>query len=141
MDKMEENSENVPIGQVIRQDPEANTGLVKGSTVSVSISIGPEEKPPVFHSVTFTVRYEPLEPIEEENEEEEPLDPQDPIEQKVTIYIDDMNNNITEVYKEDYITKDTDYTIRLTIEPNKTASYKVMRDDVVYETKSFEEGE
>src|SRR5699024_5178171 len=57
MNKLEENSESVPEGEVIRQNPETDTDLEEGSTVDVYISIGEEEKPPTFHTVSFTVSY------------------------------------------------------------------------------------
>src|SRR5690625_5758831 len=57
MNKEEEHSDSTPKGEIIRQSPESNTALEKGATVDVYISIGPEEKPPASHSVTFTVPY------------------------------------------------------------------------------------
>lgn len=129
----EENSDTVPEGQVIRQEPNANTELEKGSTVHVYISTGPEKKPPVSHQVTFTVPYTKN---NDENEEE-------PEEQTVLIYVNDMNSSISEVYQEDHITSDKDYSITLTIEHNQEAEYRVIRDDevIIHETVSYEEGE
>ncbi|WP_330949032.1 Stk1 family PASTA domain-containing Ser/Thr kinase [Virgibacillus sp. MG-45] len=134
MNEIEENSDTVPKGQVIRQKPSANTALEKGATVDVYISIGPEEKPPSTHSITFTVPYNP----EEEAEEDEKPTPQ-----TVQIYIGDMNNQISEVYKEDEITKDKEYTIKLMIAPDSNGEYKVIRDGevVLNKTVAYEEGE
>src|SRR5690625_455321 len=135
MNKEEEHSDSTPKGEVIRQSPESNTALEKGATVDVYISIGPEEKPPASHSVTFTVPYT-LD--QEEDEEGDDLEPQ-----TVKIYIDDMNHSISEVYKEEDINEDSEYTITLTIEPGKVADYKVVRDDDIIIDKSvpYEEGD
>src|SRR5690625_7179461 len=61
MNKEEESSESTPKGEVIRQEPEAGTDLNEGSTVDVYVSLGPEEKPPISHDVTFIVPYNPKE--------------------------------------------------------------------------------
>src|SRR5699024_10065592 len=134
MNKIEEHSHSTPEGEVIRQSAETNTELEKEATVDVYISIGPKEKPPLSHSVTFTVPYTLDETEDEEDVELEP--------QTVKIYIDDMNNSISDVYEEEEITEDTEYTITLTIEPGKVADYKVMRDDNILIDKSvpYEEG-
>lgn len=133
MNKINEHSESVPEGEVIRQNPESNTALEKGTTVDVYISIGPKEKPPVSHSITFTVPYTLPEPEEDE----------EPEQQTVKIYIDDMNHSLTDVYHEEEITEDTEYTITLTIESGTVADYKVMRDEdiLIDKTVPYEEGE
>lgn len=147
MNVHEENSEKVDEGHVIRQSPATSTELEKGSTVDVYISIGPEEKPPKPHTITFTVPYIQEETEGEENEDvdedEEEKEEKEPTPQVVRIYIDDMNNNITEIFKEQEILEATEFTITLSIEPNKQAEYKVMRDDEVLENKqvSYEDGE
>src|SRR5690625_1871958 len=152
MNKLEENSDSVPEGEVIRQNPETDTDLEEGSTVDVYISIGEEEKPPTFHTVSFTVSYtgsgEDGDVTDEDetdvnNEENENEDEDNPTPQDVQIYIDDMNHNITNVNKEDTIITDTEYTITLTIEEGEEADYKVVRDgEVIRErTISYEEGE
>lgn len=155
MNKEEEISESTPKGEVIRQDPEADTNLNEGSTVDVYISLGPEEKPPVSHDVTFTVPYNPKaddsdkdddseDTSEDKSEDEDASDEEDEtIEQTVEIYIDDMNHDISEVSEEETITEDKEFTITLTIESGKDAEYKVMRDNemIINKTVSYEEGE
>jgi serine/threonine-protein kinase len=122
-----ENSDSVPEGEVTRQEPAANTELEEGSTVNVYISTGPEELPPVSHSVNYTVQFEP----DEENEEE-----------IVRVYVSDMNNDLSEVYVEETITEDTPFEFTLTIAPETQGEYIIMLgDDVVSnETISYEEG-
>lgn len=142
MNKLEENSDSVPEGEVIRQSPEANTELEEGATVDVYISIGEEEIPPTPHTVSFTVEYE-LEEEQVDGENNEDNNQQsEPQPQTVLIYIGDMNHNITDVFQEDTITEDTEYTITLTIEHGKEGEYKVVSNDQVVRHKTIsEEGE
>src|SRR5699024_12220935 len=98
MNKIEEHSDSTPEGEVIRQSPETNTEIEKDATVDVYISIGPKEKPPLSHSVTFTVPYTLEETEDEEDVEREP--------QTVKIYRDDLNNSTSEVYEEEEITEE-----------------------------------
>src|SRR5699024_2409561 len=122
-----------------------------------------EELPPVSKTITVTVPYNPPESDDGENNDESGANGEDeengengeneenkeddteskPKEQTVKIYIDDMNNDIEDIYQEDTITEDTDYEFRLTIEANKTAEYKIVRDDEVIKNKTvtYEEGE
>ncbi|UJL47894.1 Stk1 family PASTA domain-containing Ser/Thr kinase [Virgibacillus sp. NKC19-16] len=139
MNQVEENSDSTPEGEVIRQEPEANTELEEGSTVNVYVSSGPEEQPPASHSITYTVPYSSDGEEDEEGEGNE----EEPEQQTVRIYIDDMNNDIDEVYQEETITEDTEYTFTLTIAPDTDAAYRIMRDDEVLteETVSYEDEE
>lgn len=139
MNKIEENSDTVPKGQVIKQNPDSNTDLEKGETVDVYVSIGPEEKPPASHTITFTVPYNPDAADDDKRDDEHTENKP----QTVKIYIRDMEHDISEVYKEDTITKDKEYTITLTIAPDSDGEYKVMRDDelIINKTVGYKEGE
>ncbi|ASK63544.1 serine/threonine protein kinase [Virgibacillus phasianinus] len=152
---IEEYSESTTEGEVTRQEPESGAELEEGETVNVYVSKGPEEKPPVSHTVTFTVPYNPDLPPDEGNKgpDDSKKDKKDkknkqenqdnPVEQNVKIYIKDVDHSISEVYKEETITEDKEYTITLTIAPNQTAEYKVLRDGdiVINKTVPYEEGE
>ncbi|WP_100011005.1 Stk1 family PASTA domain-containing Ser/Thr kinase [Lentibacillus sediminis] len=155
MNVTQESSDTVPAGEIIRQDPAANAEIEDGSAVQVYISTGPEELPPASHTITYTVPYEPPESEEnnggegsggeseegsEEGSEEESAEP---VEQTVRLYIGDMNNDISEVFQEETITEDTEFTFTLTIPSNETAEYLIMRDDeeLTSQTVSYEEGE
>lgn len=152
MNVIEEHSENVPEGEVIDQSPESGAELDESSTVDVYVSVGPEEKTPVSHSITYTVPYE-LEKTsnndedqdegEDQSEEEKENDQEEgnQEEQTVRIYIDDAENELTDVYLEETITEDTEFTFTLTIQPDSDAEYIIMRDDDVIqnETISYEE--
>ncbi|HEY4600354.1 MAG TPA: Stk1 family PASTA domain-containing Ser/Thr kinase [Cerasibacillus sp.] len=121
MNKKEEHSESVSKGHVIRHSPESGASLNKGATVDVYVSTGPEEKPPVSHTVRFTVPYSGE--IQGDDDDEKPK------EQTVKIYIEDVEHQISKVYKEDKITSDTEYSITLLIAPGSFGEYKVVRDD------------
>ncbi|WP_404452547.1 Stk1 family PASTA domain-containing Ser/Thr kinase [Virgibacillus necropolis] len=143
----EEFSDSTPEGEVIRQKPESGAELVKEETVTIYVSKGPEEKPPVSETVEFTVAYNPDQQTDDGDQSTDdpnkPDEPEEPVEQTVRIYIKDKEHSISEVYKEETITKDKKYTITLTIEPNQVAEYKVYRDDEVVfnKTVAYEEGE
>lgn len=153
MNKREENSETVPEGLVTKQSPEPNSQITKGTTVDVYFSTGPEEKPPLLQRITFTVPYvlsnDPPSATDKEggenegNEGAEDPDPLPPLEQHVQIYIGDMNNHISDVYLEDYITASKEYTITLTIEPKRSAEYRVVSNGqlIIHEIVPYEEGE
>src|SRR5690625_193385 len=72
-------------------------------------------------------------PFEPEDDEEE---------QEVVIYIDDLDNKLTDVYKKEVITKDTEFKIKLKIEEDKNAEYKIERDgeEFTKKTISYKEG-
>lgn len=119
------NSEEGEAGHVFRQQPEAGTELNRGDRVDIYISLGPEVRPPAHHTVTFTV------PYTLETEEGE-----DPEEQTVIIYVDDMENNLSEVFDETQITSDQEFSITLTIEHGQSATYRVVRDDETFIEKT-----
>ena len=126
-DITEEYSDTVDANYIIKQSPSPGTNLEVGSTVSIIVSKGEKEVESRTHSVTFTVPFEP------EDDEKE---------QNIVIYIDDLDNNLTDVFKEEKITKDKEFTIKLKIEKDKDANYKVERDKeiIIEKTISYKEG-
>ncbi|MCA1009117.1 Stk1 family PASTA domain-containing Ser/Thr kinase [Halobacillus halophilus] len=157
VDVSENYSDQVPQGEVISQNPEAATQVKEGSTVSITISLGPKEEPPRTETIQIEVPFAPdtaqnseQESTEESNEGQDPEsgtgedsgegpepseDTQAP-EQKVLIYIEDMDHRLSDVFKEETITEDTVFEIPLTIQPGTEASYKVQRGDEVIEEGS-----
>lgn len=128
----EEHSDAVKEGVVIRQSPAANTEVTIGSSINVVVSLGPKALPPKSHTVTFTVPFQPTENDEGEWQTE----------QIVQVYIDDMNNSLSNVFDEDVITSNQEYTLTLVIAPNETATYKVVREGevIIERTVSYGEG-
>jgi len=145
MNPVEEKSETVPAGSVIRQSPERGTELQEGSTVNVYVSTGPEEKPPRTHTITYLVPYKPEATEDETEGEEGQEETEEPVEQRVRIYIGDAEHDITNVAIDEMITEDKEFTFTLTINPDSEAEYTIMRDDEVIRnrivTYDGEEGE
>src|SRR5699024_2180124 len=140
----EKHSDEVEEGYIISQSPEADSEVEIGSELSVDVSLGPEEQPPKAHKVTFTVPFKPDEKDDDdEDSEDDKVDDKENTEQKVQIYVDDMNEEFSDVFEEDVITEDQEYELTLAIEEGKTAKYKVVRDgEVILERKvAYGEGE
>lgn len=133
IDKKEEYSDTVEEGVIISQSPKANEDVKLGSSLTVTVSKGPESQPPKSHKVSFTVPFKP----------KEDADGEMATEQDVQIYVGDMNEDISDVFHEDVITEDQEYDLTLVIEEGKKAEYKVVRDDeVIIERKvSYGEGD
>ncbi|MFD2133078.1 Stk1 family PASTA domain-containing Ser/Thr kinase [Pseudogracilibacillus auburnensis] len=128
----EEHSDSVEEGVIIRQNPAANADVTIGSRVDIDVSLGPKASPPSSHNVTFTI---PFQPVENDNGELQK-------EQTVQIYVEDVNNDISNVFHEEVINSNEEYTLTLVIAPGETAEYKVVRDGVVIIERSvpYKEG-
>ncbi len=139
----EEHSNTTEKGHVIRQSPDSGTELEEGDTVTVYISIGPKEKPPSSHTITYTVPYTGDQLEDEEASEDEETESAEPVEQVVRIYIGDVENKISDVFEEITITEDTPVTFTLVITPNSEAEYLITRDDetLTSDVVPYEEGE
>ena len=112
----EEHSDTVEKGKVISQSPAPGTELVKGEKVEVIVSKGESNTPPKTVSKEITIPYEPKE---------------DGHTQEIQLYVEDMNNEIDELFETFTITEETKKRIDLTIEKGKKGSYKVIRDETV----------
>ncbi|MGP4040346.1 Stk1 family PASTA domain-containing Ser/Thr kinase [Gracilibacillus sp. D59] len=126
--------DEVEEGHVIEQNPAANQELEKGEVVKLTVSKGPEPKKQITHTESFTVPY-----TGKTNKETGKPEPQE-----VSIYVEDMNNRISELYQEvEMITEDKTFKIELTIAPDDKASYKVIRDDdlIIEKTILYEDVE
>ncbi len=108
--------DSVAEGLVISQSPEPATKVEKGSTVKVVISKGKEEIPPKSVTEEVKIEYDPVEPGKA---------------QKIQIFIEDINNSMTEPKETFFIVEDAKRTIELMVSPDKKAGYKVMRDNQV----------
>ncbi|UOQ47920.1 Stk1 family PASTA domain-containing Ser/Thr kinase [Gracilibacillus caseinilyticus] len=125
----EVHSEDAEVGIVLEQNPAANEKLEKGDTVALTVSKGPEPKQQVTHTESFTIPYTGQN--DEESGEKTP--------QEISIYVEDMNNDITELYQEvKMITEDMSFDIDLTIAPDDDATYKVLRDDELIMEKTIQ---
>lgn len=136
----EEHSSTYSEGRVIRHSPQAGEELESGSIVNLIVSLGEEELSPITHTLKVTVPYTGDANIQEPDEDDEGEAPE-PVSQQVRIYISDMNNELTDLYEQSSINNDTEFTIRLVIAPNSTATYKIERDDqvIVQKTIAYDE--
>jgi eukaryotic-like serine/threonine-protein kinase len=118
--------DSVAEGLVISQSPEPATKVEKGSTVKVVISKGKEEIPPKSVTEEIKIEYDPVEPGKT---------------QKIQIFIEDINNSMTEPQETFFILEDAKRTIELMVSPDKKAGYKVMRDNqvIIDESVSYPE--
>ncbi|WP_117169753.1 Stk1 family PASTA domain-containing Ser/Thr kinase [Paraliobacillus sediminis] len=137
----ESNSDEVAEGDVISQSPSANSEVEEDSVVDLVVSIGEEEQPPITHTVSFTIPYTGDASTNgnanenangNENNENSSGEAQE-----VRIYINDMDNDLTSLYETESITEDTEFSVRLTIAPGETATYKVEREDQVILQKTI----
>ncbi|QCR31751.1 Stk1 family PASTA domain-containing Ser/Thr kinase [Lysinibacillus sp. SGAir0095] len=109
----EENSDSVPAGEVIEQDPKANKSLEIGGKIYVVVSLGPKEKESKLYVKTIKIPYEPVNLGDE---------------QQVRIFIQDKTHTMVEPFAEFTITEDTSYKIELEITEDQPAAYRVERD-------------
>lgn len=115
-------SDSVDEGEIVKQEPEANEEVTAGTEVEVEVSKG-SEKETQSQTVTFDVPFEP------EDDEEE---------QTVKVYVEDKNNTIDKVFEEETIKEDQDFELKLAIDPDETAKYKVERDGETVEEEEVE---
>ncbi len=119
----EDHSEDVPEGEVISQSPKPGTELLKGDTVDVTFSLGPEKKPDKKVSVEVEIPYETT----EENEQK-PVD--------VGIYVSDAKHSLDKPYQKFKIKEPTTRTIELTISAGESAYFQVLVDNKVVHTET-----
>jgi serine/threonine-protein kinase len=119
----EAHSDDIPEGQVVKQNPKAGTALKPGNEVEVTFSLGPEKKPVKTVKEKIQIPYEP------ENEGDE---------LEVQISIDDADHSISDSYENFKIKEPTERTIELKIEPGQKGYYQVTVDNKVVSYKTIE---
>jgi len=144
---IEEHSNTVNEGFVISHSPQVGEALDPGSIVNLVVSLGEEELSPITYQLTEIVQYTGAQNDSGENDAEDDDDNDSdeneqpnqsaPVGQQIRIYIDDMNNDLTDLFEQETIYSDTEVTIRLVIAPNSTATYKIERDDQVIVQKNI----
>jgi eukaryotic-like serine/threonine-protein kinase len=117
----EKYDDSIPAGNIISQSPPPGSEMKKGDTVSVIISKGKEEKPPKTVPIDISIEYTGTEPGQE---------------QKVTIYIEDVNRSMIIPAETFPIFATTHKTIELLVPFDGEAGYKVYRDDTVIYDKT-----
>lgn len=126
VDISEEYSTTIDKNYIIKQSPAPGTEIEADSTVSITISKGEKELESRIQTEKFIVS------VDKDNDEE----------QEIVIYVDDLENELTNIFKEDIINQDKEYEIELKIEKGKNAEYKVERngEEVINKTISYKEG-
>lgn len=138
-----EYSDSVTEGEVISQKPSKGTELEKGSTIEVVLSKGKEPKPTKHIVQTVKIPYVESEVEDEDDEDDDEEEEKEQVPQKIKVYVQDRSHSMADVYDEFEITKDTETTIKLELDEGDRGAYRIMRDDVQIEEKSFdyEDGE
>lgn len=122
----EDYSDDIAVGKVLSQNIEAGKTLKVGSTIEVVLSKGPKEKAVKPYTKVLKLEFDPEEDTEGEEVEY----------QTVKIYIQDKTHSISEVNQEFRIYDDVDKSIKLEVEEDSEAAYKVFIDEkVVYDEK------
>ncbi|WOV85233.1 Stk1 family PASTA domain-containing Ser/Thr kinase [Sporosarcina jeotgali] len=126
------NSDSIPEGQVMKQEPDAGQSLPIGTTVNVTVSKGPAQKPVKLYVKRIKIPYEALEDdgSSEDGDEERPP-------QTVRIYIQDREHSMTDPIEEFDITEDTEKQITVELEEGQRGGYKILRGTTVIEEKTF----
>ncbi|MGE7978097.1 Stk1 family PASTA domain-containing Ser/Thr kinase [Psychrobacillus sp. NPDC093200] len=123
--------DKIPKGAVVEQSPAPNVKIVKGSTVEVVISKGPQQKKTQTVVKTVTIEYLPPEIDGEDGEEDGEME-QEVVPQIIRIYIQDKNHKLTDPPVEEFeITSTIDKKISLEIVEGETGGYLIKRDQEV----------
>lgn len=136
---LEENSEDIPFGQVISQDPEAGTPVHSGDQITVVFSTGPEEVSDISftHEIEIPYKEKFAESVEtpadenadgEEVEEKQPAPEQELLPNDIEIYISDKNRDMNTPVAEFTITETRSRILEFVVEEGKSASFYVLRD-------------
>ncbi|MDW0111828.1 Stk1 family PASTA domain-containing Ser/Thr kinase [Sporosarcina saromensis] len=130
-----EHHDTVEEGHVIWQKPSVNTNLEIGATIEVALSKGPEKKLVKYAVRTIEIPYEQKEGSEEEDSDSEPVP------QVIKIYIQDLNNSMTDPADEFKIIEDTKKKITIELEEGQRGGYMIFRDDIkiAEETINYED--
>ena len=132
-----DHSDSVDSGDVISTDPAAGSEVSEGDTLTITVSKGAEKKEV---KKTFTVDYQDAESSSSSSESSSSSSSSQG--NHVRIYIQDDNHSLGNIYRDLYITKDTDFTITFSVTKGD-GKIKIVRDDqtVVDETISADDSE
>ena len=125
----EKYSDDVEKNMVIYMSPSAGTQLEKGSTVTITVSKGAKEKAKenVVITKNFTVNYEAPNSGKDEKADNEAEKEDNTKGNHVQIYIQDDDHSISNIYRDLYIKRDTNFSIPFTLK-NDDGELRVVRD-------------
>ncbi|GHV97768.1 serine/threonine protein kinase [Lactobacillus nasalidis] len=137
-------SDSVASGKVISTDPAAGTEVSEGDTLTVTVSQGAEKKEV---KKTYTVDYQAESSSSSSSDSSDDSSSESASSSStqgnhVRIYIQDDNHSLGNIYRDQYITKDTDFTITFSVSKG-AGKIKIVRDDetVVDETVTADDSE
>ena len=134
-------SDSVNSGDVISTDPAAGSEVSEGDTLTITVSRGAEKKEV---KKTFTVDYQAEESSSRSSDESSDSSSNSSSSQgnHVRIYIQDDDHSLGNIYRDLYITKDTNFTITFSVTKGD-GKIKIVRDNqtVVDETISADNSE
>ncbi|WP_302188392.1 Stk1 family PASTA domain-containing Ser/Thr kinase [uncultured Lactobacillus sp.] len=130
-----DHSDSVASGKIISTDPDAGSSMKEGDSLAVTVSEGEENK---TVKKTFSVAYKA--PASEDNDDSSSASSSSSQGNHIRIYIQDDDHSLGNIYRDQYITKDTDFTITFNVTKGD-GKIKIMRDDdtVVDETVAADE--
>lgn len=139
-------SDTVEKGLVMSQKPAAEQSIEQGDKLTITVSMGKEPKAPQTVSVDVTIPYKEEADTEASTEQGDATETGDatgteeekPKPQKVQIYIEDADNDMSVPAKELTITETTKESFDVLVDENEKASYKIVRDGEVIEEKDVE---
>lgn len=139
-------SDTVEKGLVMSQKPAAEQSIEQGDKLTITVSMGKEPKAPQTVSVDVTIPYKEEADTEASTEQGDATETGDvteteeekPKPQKVQIYIEDADNDMSVPAKELTITETTKESFDVLVDENEKASYKIVRGGEVIEEKDVE---
>lgn len=146
-----ESSNEVPEGEVLRQDPSSGTRLEPGSEIAVVMSSGPAATAVKLYVVSVEIPYveeevptEPEQPQEPQDPTEDPAeDPvEDPVEEEPTpqivkIFVQDKTRTLAEPIEEFELTETATRRLQLEIEEGTQGAYRIEVNNVVIEQQTI----
>lgn len=126
----EKYSDTIEKGHVLSQNPPTGTKLSKGNDVTVVVSKGVEEKATKTLIRTIEIPYDDTnEALADEEAPETEIEAPTRTPQKINIYIQDKDHQVTDVYQTFTITETTTKRLKLVIEEGSEGIYRITRDD------------
>lgn len=134
-----ENSEDVPAGEVLRQDPSAGTRLEAGTEVAVVVSNGPRAAATKLYVVSVEIPYtnESEEPEPGTDDEEQEPTETEPVPQNVKIFVQDKTRTLAEPIEEFESTQTETRRLQLEIEEGSQGAYRIEVDNVVIKQETI----
>ncbi|KRN03840.1 Stk1 family PASTA domain-containing Ser/Thr kinase [Holzapfeliella floricola] len=121
-------SNNTPEGQIISQNPNAQVEVKKDDNVTVTISKGKEPSYESSSSSSSSSQSNNNKIITQSFEIDYKKDTAVNGQNHIQIYVSDALNSGRNIYRDEQITQDKDYTITFNLAPNTNGSVRIVRD-------------